>query len=403
VSGEQNDKFLDHPITRMRFFQTGLAAAGGFALLGEAGCGSSSSLSSSSSATNTGATSGAASKAQALVAAAARPSTTFVAPGPAFSAAKAQGKTAYAVMILSIPFAQVNKTGYQDGLKAAGVKLVALDGKGDVGATSTGIQYAIAQNANLILAETLSGALFAHDFAKAKSHGIPVIMAENQDPGPGWLIGEPPSVTATVDQCHRCAGTVMADFTVADSGDKGKAVIIWSADIPGIGKPQLAGIMNEFKRLGSQMTVEVKDVPIARWTSDLPTLTQTLMLDQSVDYLLPLYDGMVLSMLPSVHAANAQGRVKIVTFNATPSVLQSLKNGDVVAANVGANPEQYGWAFADQTLRLLTGQSPVKDVKLPLRVFTRDNINSIDLSAPQQTWYGNVDFKSQYKKLWGVS
>ena len=88
---------------------------------------------------------------------------------------------------------------------------------------------------------------------------------------------------------------------------------------------------------------------------------------------------------------------------ATPSVLQSLKNNDVVAANVGANPEQYGWSFADQSLRLLSGQEPVKDVKLPLRVFTRNNIDSIDLKAPQQTWYGNVDFKSAYQKLWGLN
>jgi ribose transport system substrate-binding protein len=112
---------------------------------------------------------------------------------------------------------------------------------------------------------------------------------------------------------------------------------------------------------------------------------------------------MVLGMLPSVHAAGAQDRVKIVTFNASPSVLESLKNGDVVAANVGANPEQYGWAFADQTLRVLSDKEPVKDVKLPLRIFTRDNIDSIDLKAPQQSWYGDVDFKSEYQKLWSVS
>lgn len=398
MSRGESDKFVASSITRKRFLQRGLLAAGGLALFAEAGCGSSS----DSSGSDTTSASGAAAKAKQLLAAAEKPPSAFEAPGPAFDASKARGKTAHAVMILSIPFAQINKTGYQAGLDAAGVKLVTVDGKGEVGATSTGIQHAVAQGTDLVLSETLSGALFAQDFAKAKAKGIPVIMAENQDPGAGWLDGEPPSVTATVNQCHRCAGTVMANFTVADSGDKGKAVIVWSADVPGIGKPQLSGIMDQFKRLGSKMTVEVKNVPIARWTSDLPTLTQTLVRDQSVDYLLPLYDGMVLNMLPSVHAAGAQDRVKIVTFNATPSVLESMKNNDVVAANVGANPEQYGWAFADQTLRLLSGEEPVKDVKLPLRVFTRNNIGSIDLKAPQQTWYGNVDFKSAYQKLWGL-
>ncbi len=397
MSAEHSESLFDQPITRSSFLKRSLAAAGGLVVIGEAGCGSST-HSASSSASGPGEVSAA----RGLVAAAEQPPSRFVPPGPPFTAAKARGKTAYAVMILSIPFAQINRAGYQAGLTRAGMKLVALDGKGEVAATGSAIEYAISQHADLILAETLSGALFASDFAKARAQGIAVIMAENQDPGSNWLAGEPRSVTATVNQCHRCVGKLMADFTVADSGDHGKAVIIWSADIPGIGTPQLDGIMSEFKRLGSKMSLEVKNVPIARWTSDLPTLTETIVRDTSVNYLIPFYDGMVLSMLPSIHAANAQDRVKIVTFNASPSVMASLKNGDVVAANIGANPEQYGWAWADQTLRILSGAPPVHDVRLPIRLFTRRNIDSINLSAPQQTWYGNVDFKAGYERLWGL-
>jgi ribose transport system substrate-binding protein len=287
-------------------------------------------------------------------------------------------------------------------LSAAGAKVVALDGKAQVADTSRAIQQAIAQRADLIVVQTLAGKLFAADFAVARKRGIPIIMVENQDPGLR-LPDEPRSVTAGADQCHRCAGKMMADFTVADAKDQGKLVIIWSADIPGIGRPQLNGIQNELQRLGSKMEVEVKNVPIARWSSDLPTLTQTIVRDTDVKYLLPLYDGMVLSMLPSIHAANAQERVKIVTFNATKAVLESMKKGDVVAADVGANSEQFGWAWADQTLRILAGEPPVADVQLPMRLFTRRNINSINLNGPEQAWYGNVPFGAKYKKLWQLT
>jgi ribose transport system substrate-binding protein len=404
---EQEIGIAQEEITRKQLLKWGATAAGGLIVLGGAGCGSSSSSSSSASAATSGSSgsggSSPAQKAQARLAGQEKPSTAFVPPGPAFDASKAKGSKIYGVFILAIPFAQINKAGCAAGLKAAGCSFVALDGQGQVGPTTTAIEYAISQNPDLIFAETLSGALFAPQFAKAKAKGIPVIMAENQDPGTGWLAGEPPGVVATVNQCHECVGKLMADFTVADSGDKGKAVIIWSADIPGIGKPQMDGIMNEFKALGSQMDVEVKNVPIAQWTTGLPTLTQTLARDENVKYLLPFYDGMVLNILPAVHAAGARDRMKIVTFNATPSVLQSMKSGDVVAADVGANPEQYGWAWADQGLRVLSGVQPVQDIKLPLRTFDNNNIDSIDLNSPQQTWYGNVDFASAYKKLWGVS
>lgn len=394
MSAEDLDGFLHTQLSRKHFVQGGLLAAGG-ALVG----GSALTDVATAARRMRLAPGPTASK---LVAAYERPTTVFVPPGPSIDGSAGRNKKVYAVLLLAVPFAQTNLRGYKAGLSAAGVKLVALDGKAQVSDTSKAIQQAIAQKADLIVVQTLPGKLFAADFAVARKKGIPIIMVENQDPGLR-LPDEPKSVTAGADQCHRCAGKMMADFTVADSGDRGKIVIIWSADIPGIGKPQLDGIKNELKRLGSKMSVEVKNVPIARWNSDLPTLTQTAVRDSDVKYLLPLYDGMVLLMLPSIHAANAQDRVKIVTFNATKAVLESMKKGDIVAANVGANSEQFGWAWADQTLRILSGEPPVADVQLPMRLFTRRNINSINLNAPEQTWYGNVNFGARYKKLWQLA
>lgn len=396
MASDREENVLEQPINRRQLLAggLGLAATGGLFAASRWGV--------DKAAAAAGAVAGGVPDAKTLVAKWERPPTVFQPPGPAFDASRAKGKTVWGVFILSIPFAQINKAGYEAGLKAAGVKLVAFDGKGQVQETSRGIEQGVGQRADLILAETLPAKLFSSDLAKAKSVGIPVLWVENQDPG-ARSPDEPKAVLGGIDQCHRCVGRIMSDFTIADSGGKGKAVIVWSPDIPGIGVPQLKGIKEEFQRLAPNMKVDVKGVPIARWDSGLPTLTQTLVRDPDVKYLLPFYDGMVLFMLPSVHAAGAQDRVKIVTFNASPSVLESLKKGDVVAANIGANPEQFGWAFADQTLRVLSGVKPLSDPKLPIRLFTKANINTIDLKAPQQTWYGNVDFKSGYKKLWGVA
>jgi len=194
----------------------------------------------------------------------------------------------------------------------------------------------------------------------------------------------------------------MADFTIANSGGTGKVVVLWSSDAKGIGIPQLKGITQEVERLAPNMTVVTKDVPVARWTSELPTLTGTLIADRKTEYLLPLYDGMVLHMLPAIHAANAEDRVKIVSFNALPAMMTSLQKGDVVVADIGTSGQQLGWALADQILRVLTHHKPVLDIRLPIRLFDAHNIGSINLSAPQQTWYGNLDFAAAYMKLWGL-
>jgi hypothetical protein len=44
----------------------------------------------------------------------------------------------------------------------------------------------------------------------------------------------------------------------------------------------------------------------------------------------------------------------------------------------------------------------VADEKVPLRLFTRDNINTIDVSKDEKTWYGTVDPVCEYHKLWGL-
>ena len=327
---------------------------------------------------------------------------TFEPPGPGFDASKARGKTAWWITILGIPFVTPILQGIKEGFDSVGAKVVAFDGKAQVAEYSRGIQQAIGQNADLIFVASLEGSLFKADFDKAKSLGIPVVMYENHDPG-GVGSDEPPGVVAETNQCHQCAGKIMADFAIADSGGKGHMVVFWSADIPGIGQPQVDGITNEFKRLCPGCQVTVKDVPIAQWQTLLPTLTQsTLTSDPSVNYLLPLYDGMVLYMLPAVHAANAQKRVKIVSFNVTPAVMQAMAKSDVVAADCGTDPIRLGWACADQLLRVMSGVQPVPDIKLPIKLFTRDNVGGLDLSNISPAWFGPVDYRSEYKKLWGV-
>jgi ribose transport system substrate-binding protein len=341
-------------------------------------------------------------EAQQLVSQWAQPHTSFDPPGPAFDASGARGKTVWVIEILSIPFAQLNVQGAQEAFDKAGVKMVPFDGKGQVAETSRGIGQAIGQNADMILVASLPGQNFKPDFDRAQAAGIPVAMIENHDPG-GVSPDEPPGVVAELNQNHAQAGQIMADYTVADAGGNGvNAMVLWSSDAPGIGQPQLDGINNELKRLAPDAQVTVKDVLVAQWESQIPTITQSSLLsDPNLRYLLPLYDGMALFMLPAVHAANAQDRVKLVSFNTSPAVMQSMANHDVVVADCGTDPVRFGWTWVDQCLRVMTGNAPVPDIKLPIRLFTSDTVSSIDLSQPIQTWFGDVDFRSAYLNLWG--
>jgi ribose transport system substrate-binding protein len=179
--------------------------------------------------------------------------------------------------------------------------------------------------------------------------------------------------------------------------------MIISASDSATSKPIEYGIKGEVERLcGDGCTTMTVDAPIAQWP-DLTTRIQSVLRDNpDVTYVLPVFDGMVLYLVPGIHAGGFQDKVKIGSFNGSPDVMQLLKDGDVVGAEVGGAILWEGWGFADQALRILTDNPPVEDIKTPLRLFTAENINEIDLEAQESTWYGDVDFKAEYQKLWGV-
>ena len=95
--------------------------------------------------------------------------------------------------------------------------------------------------------------------------------------------------------------------------------------------------------------------------------------------------------------------VKISTFNATKAIMEDMKRGGIVGADSGTQGPWEGWALADASFRALLGAKPVTNYKIPLRLFTKDNIATIDLKKPEDTWYGAVDFKGNYLKLWGLA
>jgi ribose transport system substrate-binding protein len=150
----------------------------------------------------------------------------------------------------------------------------------------------------------------------------------------------------------------------------------------------------------------VQNVLIPDWPTKLSTTTRSLITaNPNLNYILPLYDGMTIYMDPAIEGIlSAKTRVKVASFNATPVVMQDgLGKTSPLAADVGGPNQWYGVALADQTLRILAGQPAVANENVPLRLFTRGNIGTINLKQDESTWYGSVNPITVYHKLWGLS
>jgi ribose transport system substrate-binding protein len=325
------------------------------------------------------------------------------APGPAFDGARAKGKTVFYISILaSLPIEGNIFKGLTQATQAVGAKLVTFDGKSQASEFARGIEQAISQKAGVIVLGGVPGPLVAAPLADAKKAGIPVITARTQDVGPP-IKKDPSAVVGEVTHCFVCAGRMIGDETIADSNGKAHAVLLTSSNVGLISDAETNGIKAEMKRLCPQCKLTIVDFPTNVWNTLGTRIVPILRQDPSINYILPLYDNMVVYLLPAVHAANLQNRVRIVSFNGTPAIMNFLKNKDVVVADVGDANIWQGWAIADAAFRVLAGLKPPLDAHIPERLFTAANINTINLKGDESSWYGGGNWRARYLKLWRVT
>lgn len=387
---------------RRSYRASGLTAIAAISALGLVGCSEGTGPASSDSggaAVDTSAVKAEIDKAKALP--------TFEAPGPAFDASKAKGKTVVNVSLNStVPFNQIVDAAMEEAGKAAGVKVVQFTNQGQVSQWIQGVQSGIAQKADAIVLEgSPDPKLLGPQIAAAKAAGIPVISTHLYDESyVDTALKEQPNISAFVDAHHYRAGTLMADYAIQNSGGHVNAYFVTSNEV----QPS-AGIASAFKdelakRCPDTCKAEIVNIPISDWATKVPTQVQTALLkDPKINYVVPVYDGMTSFLATGITQAGKTGSVKIVAYNGTASVLKMIQDKNLVVAEVGEPLQWLGWANMDQVMRVLSGVAPVKSEKTPLRVFDSTNVDETGKPANQKDGYGDPgQFKNGYLALWGL-
>jgi ribose transport system substrate-binding protein len=373
-----------------------------------AACGSSGS-NNTSSAGGGGSTAGAAagagvSEAKQLVAQALK-EPSWQGPTDKVDTAKAKGKTVYFINLTEqIPALHEWSVVMAQQLQQAGVNVQKCDGKGAPNTITSCLQKSLAAKPDVIVALALDTKLIANVMAQAKAQGITFITAQTGTPE---LPTSPPGRAGEVTFDYPGVGKMLADWFAADSQcQKGAPQIVTTTSSREPSEAEVNAMVSEIKRLCPGMNVpSPENVLIPDWPTKLPTVTRSILLkNPNLQYLIPLYDGMTIYMTPTAQSIHRSKPLKIASFNATPVVMQnSLAKQSLLAADVGGPNQWFGVAMADQALRAAAGNPPVSDEKVPLRLFTRDNIGTIDVSKDEKTWYGTVDPVCEYHKLWGLA
>lgn len=371
-----------------------------------AGCGSSGSGTEStteseattSETTDSGEGGGVVAEATSLVEAAMK-EPTWKSPGPSFDGSKASGKKV-AIIAVTTEVPAVNELDEEmvSALKEAGVSTTVGNGKASPTEFARLMQQAIQTNVSAIILNAVDPKAVAQPLRQAKEAGVPVITMFEADPSQPL----PEGVVGRADFSYKEAGGLLAAWTASDSEGEANTVAIQSSDAPSMAA-YLAGFEEAYEKFCGECELSVKDVSVADWQSRLgPTARSALLNDPNVDYLLPMYDGMMLNVVPAVQQAGKIGEVNMGSLNATPAVMEFLVNEEI-QMDIGESNPWLAWAAADQAMRAIVGVPPVENENVPLRVFTNDNFPSeVGSASDPSTWYGTVDFRAEYKKLWGV-
>jgi len=325
------------------------------------------------------------------------------APGPPFDASKAAGKSVYYIGVdMSIPILQTIAGQLKDALATAGAKLVVCDGKGQPTEWKSCADNAVARKAGAIIVESFPAELIAGSLANAKKAGIPVIDGNNADPTDPLGTG----TDARVAFQYSKSGRLVSDWVIADSKGKANVLILATSDVPNSKAVVKNGYEAELKEKCPGCKFTTKSIPIAQWSTNLGPLTQSsLNSDPNINYIIPAYDGMSTFVLPAIRQAGKADKVKVATFNADLDPMQNMAKGNMIGVDVGSHNTYEGWAYADQAMRLMTGQKPLQDELVPIRVFTADNVKDLTLTPAAEKsgeWYGDPTYKTEFPKLWGV-
>jgi ribose transport system substrate-binding protein len=207
----------------------------------------------------------------------------------------------------------------------------------------------------------------------------------------------PGGLTASIPIDYRQAGKLLAEWAITKTEGKANALVLVTNEVLSTDS-MLAGIEEAFAA-SPDSKFTVVNVSIPDWASKIqPNVQSAVIADPSINYILPIYDGMNQFVVPALTITGSTDRVKIATFNGTPFVLDMIQNGQV-EMDVGENLDWIAYGMLDAQMRLICNLDPVTDPKIPLLIFDANNAATAGSPAEPSKGYGDA-YLAGYKELW---
>lgn len=287
----------------------------------------------------------------------------------------------------------------QAAAEVLGWKVTIFDGQGDASVQLKALNSAVDAKFDGIVLDIIDTRVVQEGVQRAVAAHIPLITL-------GDLVNEPESVPdVSHDWVH--AGQLAAYYMIANSpGGKVNALILADFEFPAVKIGEYKGIMSvlQDKTKCPDCKVTEKQFLSKNIETQPGSLTVAqIQQDPSTNWVW-CYDACMQRVSTDVIASGVKTEAHGIGMNGNPPNILLIQQNKFQIASI-ANPYPFeSWATMDNLNRMLNGQPTFDWAKgLPLRIIDPSNVDSLSEADKTIGWTGDLDYESQFKKLWGVT
>jgi ribose transport system substrate-binding protein len=316
------------------------------------------------------------------------------------------GKTVYYVPIdQQVPIFPVVESGLSQALASVGASLHVCDGGGTPTATTTCLNQAAAAGAAAVITDSIPFGFAQQGFLALEKHHIPILLGDEPPAGAAGTPVAGNDQLAFLETNQTRAMSLSADWIIAHSGGHADVLVIEVTDSPLTVNAITQGALAQFRTLCPACTVHIVTTSTANLSSLPSAVSSALLSDRNIGYVFSEFDTDVQAALGGVVQSGFGSKVIGVSSMGILGSLQMLRSSNFLYEDTGSDGILLGWQYANQVFRMILHQPVLQAEDIPQRIFTRQNVGALQLTAAGQTsgtWYGTADFKTAFEQLWGT-
>ncbi|MCW2833528.1 MAG: ribose transport system substrate-binding protein [Nocardioides sp.] len=285
----------------------------------------------------------------------------------------------------------------QEASKAIGWTATVFDGKGDPTEQNKAINAAVDADFDAIALVFVDTTTVSESLQRALAADIPVITL-------GALRNTPDSIP---DVSHDWVGygEQLANYMIWKSNGSVDALMLNNTDLLIAYGGQLKGseeVLGD-PSLCPDCNMEKKDWSLANLdTQPAELATAALQANPDINWVW-CFDACMSRVSRALTASGTTtADVRGAGFDCNGENLQLIQENKIQVV-CAADPRDWeGYAVVDNLNRMLQGEEAV-DQKIPTKMFDASNIDTLSDEELKSGWQGDIDFRSEYAKLWGLS